>query len=203
MKIKISDLSMGFKNSVRTISDWVGSQSARQVVIHALFFLWETLLSVDANDKDIQKLNFITGISLGSSTLLLSTVIIWSYAFALKAPEAIKNEPSEYDVSEDGVEYLCRTRKELFDLSDIKVDIKYQKLNGKDYNSLVEILSSSLLLLKNMHHSASLCLMVSKLLRTYPWEMCKENANLVYHLFKRASGYKGILCREMYKIERQ
>lgn len=202
--MSISDLSMGFKNSVRTISDWVRSQPARQIVIHALFFLWETLLPVDFNDKDVQKLNFITDISsMGSSTLLLSTLIIWSYAFALKGPEAIRNEPRECDVSEDGLEYLCRIRKELFELSNIKLDIKYQKLNGKDYHSLVEKLSSSLLLLKNIHHSAGLCLIVSKLLRTYPWEMCKENANLVYHLFKRASGYKDILCREMYNIERQ
>ena len=51
---------------------------------------------------------------MGNLTLLLSMLIIWSYAFALHGPEAKKS--GEYDISDGGLKYLRRVREELSDL---------------------------------------------------------------------------------------
>lgn len=171
------------------------------MVIHALAFLWETFLTSSGGVLESKIVRPIS--SMNSSALFLSSLILWSYAFATYGPESVKNEFKEKEVSENGIHYLCRIRQEIFNLSNINLNIDNFQLKGRDYNNSVDKLASCLLLVTNIHHLAGLNLLVAETLRLNTWERSKENANLLFHLFKRSLGFKEVWCREMYNIKRE
>lgn len=202
--VLISDYSNGFKNAVQNISAWVKTIAARRSVIHALSFLCETFSEpIDAHAKNVKQANFSPSIfcSMRVTTMFISTLVLWSYAFALHGPETEGNHSNHVSL-ENGIQYLYRLRQELFHLSNITLNSEFLNNCGKHNNTSMEKLSNCLPMLQNIHHLRGLCLIVFNSLKDYPWEMAKENANLIYHLYMRSAGSKVIFSKEMYNIER-